>query len=458
MRNISCLILFLFLLHLIPAFASAQGLIFEERFESASWATMTGKSALSLSSEKTHSGMSSLAVNKNNSGVFKDIPAFTSNTLALEAWLYDDYNNINQQVVISAGPAASDIKFFMGICPSTIDGSYDKYCIRRSTGGWTVTNVPRSTGWHQFIMEFNISTSSVTFYIDGIATTPTPYTDASVTIANLKQKALGGFWATPGMNPPTVFIDDVRLWNNVSDIPSGNKLTDYTVTGDCNLISENPVDITQKKYQISINPGDIYIEFNHEMNLGTLSGKVLLTDENGNHIELEAVGDGNKKLKISVKNTLSYESKYYLTLSQKISDLQMDCYLLKDYKFVLITEPVPLKIHSLQLADKNGTVLQSLNGQTEVMARVEIENKSLFTPSGPQKILLLAAAYKSDEGLPVLSDIKCWEQEISDNTELIPVTTPIILLGEDDEYVSVFLWDDLKNKRILYPSFDIHKN
>jgi hypothetical protein len=138
-------------------------------------------------------------------------------------WIYDDANDTS----IGAGGDVDDgttivrMAFHTGVSPAY-------YVYKIGTSSWGVTNIPRTTGWHQFVWDYS-SGEDVKLYIDGTQV------GSTTLITSFNRIRIGDMWADNLTG--TTYYDDVSVQDTLPWLPTPSDTTaptvaDGTITSD----------------------------------------------------------------------------------------------------------------------------------------------------------------------------------------------------------------------------------
>ncbi|CRK80257.1 right-handed parallel beta-helix repeat-containing protein [Neobacillus massiliamazoniensis] len=156
----------------------------------------------------------------------------------VSVWFYDPYNTSAKRVDQVLAIYGANNTFFLGTAydaaSGTTNGSSDYYCFRstalgttygtkflpinNTTAGLPVTVglIPRSTGWHQFKIDFSTTATdgNVNLYVDNqlLYTSPNNQNDSLfLNGGSSGQIALGSFWTNGMDTTPTYYWDNFKI-------------------------------------------------------------------------------------------------------------------------------------------------------------------------------------------------------------------------------------------------------
>jgi hypothetical protein len=228
--------------------------VFSDGFENGfgNWLTYSGTSAASSTIMK--SGDKSFVTDENADCIGHRMGAEYNKVCSV--WFRDNASVSSMEEMIFAGTIGMPV----GLGVNSFDSSSSYYCYRIGQA-YTATNVPRTTGWHQFVFDYR-SGADVKLYIDGalVATSTAASTFNSIQIGDTWQGVQS-----------TCYYDDVCVqdnlpWEPVSFDGFENGFGDWTAlcgtpatntsaahTGNCSFVTNEDQDCISKGFSANIN-------------------------------------------------------------------------------------------------------------------------------------------------------------------------------------------------------------
>ena len=257
-RNIFAIAAAVFLMS--AAEASAE-LIFEENFESPDWAEKWTGSGV-ISDKASLSGEKALFWDAMNT-MYED-SGKTAGNYVYEMWIYDTVADVgmnNGGCMMFGAMYEKGGYAHIGFKSNAWNGQY-LYGNKIDGEDIQTTDVRRSPGWHQFIVDMT-EPKNAKFYVDGVL---------------VKQKGIaapenikGLFIRNPWNAGGGYHIDDVRVWENIDEVPK-YKNAEFA-EGDTT--------------SVKIAEPEFAVNFKEAMNTETFEENIELKDKSGNMVELE---------------------------------------------------------------------------------------------------------------------------------------------------------------------------
>jgi len=182
---------------------------FYDGFENGTflWKSYFGTPGTSTAQKKY--GANSLGFDQDQDSVLRYFGATPQNRV-VSLWFYDNAADTTQIIQANVDNGATSIA--IGV-HTGVPGGTTNY-VYRIGGTYTVTTIPRTTGWHQFVFDFR-SGSDVKLYIDPTPSNLTPFA-TSTALTGFTQIILGDSWPD-GQTAAGFYFDHIAL---ADDLPA----------------------------------------------------------------------------------------------------------------------------------------------------------------------------------------------------------------------------------------------
>ncbi len=414
---------------LICSVSANAKLIFEENFEDPNWADRWSGSN-ETSTDKSLSGNTSLYWRATNTINEKD--RVTSGNYVYEMWFYDVVENVGENGVgaLMFGTEYTDGGVAQIGFKSNAWGGL--YIFGHRSGGDDVqtTSVHRSPGWHQLIVDLSQSPNAV-FYIDGVKTNEKSISQT--------QQNIGVQLKNPWFDSAGYYIDDIRVWENINEVPPYNN---GEITTDNDVMS------------VPIEAPEFSVQFAMEMDISTYDGAVVLKEKDSDtsvDVEIKEVSD--TAFKICPMSELKYETEYILTINDTVRTKQFDSKLPKSLVLDFTTQKDPFQILSYGFYDENDNPVTEYKDGKYVL-KASFENKQDI-PMGVNVVCIL---YELVDGIPRHVSASFDSRVLGNEQNEVVLSCDAMEITNDKEYIlKGFLWSGFENRTSLRKMIEIKK-
>lgn len=408
--------------------ASAE-LLFEENFESESWTDNWIVTTSVVDENLPLSGNKSLYWN--TKGSIKQNTGETAGNYVFEMWFYDTAaegnTNPGGHLIFGAkyeeGGAA-----VLGFKSNSSSGYY-VYGNKLDGNEAKNTNVARTNGWHQLVVDMTAAPKAV-YYIDGVKVK-----EASISKAGtISYVTIFNSWNDGG----GYHVDDVRVWESFDEVPA----------------YENAVVTVANEDEVSITEPEITVEFKDEMNIESFDGKVTLTEKDGEAVEVELTEVCENSFKVVPKAELKYETEYVLTLSSDVRTKRFDSRLKSDVTVEFTTELNPFQIFDYGFKNADGEVVTDYTTGDLTFTASFTNKQEIDVP-----VTLFCVLYEVKDGKLLRKDGAFKTAVLNNDYDTVTLDCASVTIPEEGEYVlKGFLWSELVEKRVLRDSVVIRNN
>ncbi|MFD0675775.1 MULTISPECIES: Ig-like domain-containing protein [unclassified Paenibacillus] len=299
----------------VSANVSYEDVVYSEGFENGTLGDFVMDSgtdyavSVQSSTEQAHSGAYSLKrINAVKSVMSK---AFSTDMKAIASmWIYDDGTTKANRAVGSVGALKDNSKIMgLGLFYDGSLGSASNFATRFQTTNWSVSNVPRSVGWHELKWDYTGPTVNM-FIDDQPAGTFNSSSFRAVSLMNLWNSSAGNF-----------YYDDIRVVvprTNVMAIPLTVKVNPTQIDGIRIWGDDGAASITTDKGTLQIKGGLIPnhlpgIDYSLIWSLEEETGRAMISNTG----LLTAVKDGRIKVIAQSAANPSLKAEMYVTISNQ---------------------------------------------------------------------------------------------------------------------------------------------
>ncbi|WP_171652113.1 Ig-like domain-containing protein [Paenibacillus foliorum] len=299
----------------VTANVSYEDVVYSEGFEDGTLGDFAMDSgtdyavSVQSSTEQAHSGAYSLKrINAVKSVMSK---AFSTDMKAIASmWIYDDGTTKANRAVGSVGAYRDNTKIMgLGLFYDGSLGSASQFATRFQTTNWSVSNVPRSVGWHE--LKWDYTGPMVNMFIDDQpAGTFNSSSFRAVSLMNLWNSSAGNF-----------YYDDIRVVvprTNATAIPLTVKVNATQIDGVRIWGEDNATSITTDKGTLQIKGGLIPnqlpgIDYSLIWSLEEETGRAMISNTG----LLTAIKDGRVKVIAQSVANPSLKAEMYVTISNQ---------------------------------------------------------------------------------------------------------------------------------------------